>query len=343
MQDGRFLKREACFMPRYAIGAAAMIVGVGVVWLVVLGCGMAEPAPGKPKGDGFAADRVNTTPLAFDAPRAMEYLTAVCKIGPRMSGTDGMKKQQELLQKHFEDLGGKVAFQRFTGKALSEGKDVEMANIIVSWHPEKTRRVILCSHYDTRPIADQEPNRRRWHDPFVSANDGGSGVALLMEMANHMKDLDANVGVDFVLFDGEEYVFDPQDKYFLGSEEFARQYRKSKDKARYLAAVLLDMVGGKNAKFPMEQKSYWKAPQLTQELWKTADELGCTAFRSTEFSRFEVEDDHVPLNNAGIPAVDIIDFSYTHWHRLTDVPENCSGDSLEQVARVLGVWVQRVK
>ena len=330
-------------MPRLAIGAAVLAVGVGVVWLVVLGCGMAQPTAAKPRGDGFASDRAGPTPLAFDSQRAMGYLQTVCKIGPRISGTDGMKKQQELIKKHFEDLGARVTFQRFTARQLSEGKDVEMANLIVSWYPDKPRRVILCSHYDTRPIADQEPNRGRWRDAFVSANDGGSGVALLMEMGNHMKDLNTNVGVDFVFFDGEEYVFDPKDKYFFGSEKFARDYRKSKDRTQYVGAVLLDMIGGKGAKFPMEQNSAWKAGDLVRALWKTADDLHCTAFRSNAFSDFAVQDDHIPLNQAGIPAVDIIDFSYPHWHRLTDVPENCSGDSLEQVARVLGVWIQRVK
>jgi glutaminyl-peptide cyclotransferase len=333
-------------MPRFAVGAAMGLLGVGLVWLIVLGCGAAEPAAKRAtKGDGFASDRAAPTaaPIAFDAARAMDYLKAVCKIGPRISGTDGMKQQQELLQKHFENLGAKVSYQRFTARQLSEGKAVEMANLVVSWRPEKTRRVMLCSHYDTRPVADQEPNRRRWHDAFLSANDGGSGVALLMEMANHMKELDPAVGVDFVFFDGEEYVFEPQDEYFFGSKEFARDYRKNKDRPRYIGAVLLDMVGGKNAKFPVEKNSFWKAPDLTREIWRTADELHCGAFHPDEFSQYAVEDDHIALNKAGIPAVDIIDFSYPHWHRLTDVPENCSGDSLEQVARVLGVWVQRAK
>jgi glutaminyl-peptide cyclotransferase len=332
-------------MPRFAVGAAISLLVAGLVWFIVLGCGAAEPAAKKAaKSDGFASDRVGAAiPVAFDAARAMDYLKTVCKIGPRISGTDGMKHQQELLQKHFEAVGAKVSYQYFTAKQLSEGKPVEMANLMASWHPDKARRVMLCSHYDTRPIADQEPNRRRWHDTFLSANDGGSGVALLMEMANHMKEIDPTVGVDFVFFDGEEYVFEPQDEYFFGSKEFAREYRKNKAKVQYIGAVLLDMVGGKNAKFPVEKKSYWKAPELVRELWKTAGELGCTAFRSDEFSQFEIEDDHVPLNQAGIPAVDIIDFSYPHWHRLTDVPANCSGDSLEQVARVLSVWVQRAK
>jgi glutaminyl-peptide cyclotransferase len=332
-------------MPRYAVGAAVGLLAVGGVWLIVMGCGAAEPVAKKPKGDGFAADRAPAAAsVGFDGARAMDYLKIVCKIGPRISGTDGMKQQQELLQKHFEALGGKVSYQNFTARQLSENKDVAMANLIVSWRPEKTRRVILCSHYDTRPIADQEPNRRRWNDPFLSANDGGSGVALLMEMANHMKELDPAVGVDFVFFDGEEYVFDPHgDEYFFGSKEFANRFRKDKERPNYLGAVLLDMVGGKNAKFPMEQNSLWKAGALTQEVWKIGDDLGCSAFHSNEVSNFAVEDDHIALNRAGIPTTDIIDFSYPHWHRLTDTPENCSGDSLEQVARVLSVWIQKKK
>ena len=249
-------------MPRYAVGAAVGLLGVGVVWLIVLGCGAAEPVAKKPKSDGFASDRAPAAaPVAFDGERAMDYLKAVCKIGPRISGTDGMKQQQELLQKHFEALGAKVSYQRFTARQHSENKNVAMANLIVSWHPERTRRVILCSHYDTRPIADQEPNRRRWNDPFVSANDGGSGLAILMEMGNHMKELDPSVGVDFVFFDGEEYIFDPHnDEYFFGSKEFAKQYRKNKERPNYRGAVLLDMAGGKNARFPIEQNSLWKAP-----------------------------------------------------------------------------------
>ena len=144
-----------------------------------------------PAGDGprekFAADR--PTPVPFDAKRALGYLEAVCKIGPRISGSDGMKKQQELLEKHFSKLGGKVEWQKFTARQRSQRGPVAMANLIVRWHPERQRRIILCSHYDTRPIADQEPDPRKWRDPFVSANDGGSGVALLMELANHIKDM----------------------------------------------------------------------------------------------------------------------------------------------------------
>src|SRR5437899_10655530 len=100
-----------------------------------------------------------------------------------------MQKQKEMLKKHFVALGARVHFQKFTARQASRGQEVEMANLIVSWHADRKRRVILCSHYDTRPIADQEENIRKWHEPFVSANDGGSGVALLMELGNHMRAL----------------------------------------------------------------------------------------------------------------------------------------------------------
>jgi hypothetical protein len=302
------------------------------------------PASQQPARDAFAQDH---PAVPFDARRAMGYLDAICKIGPRITGEAGMKKQQELLQKHFEDLGGRLDWQRFSKKQNSRSKAVEVANLIVSWHPDRLRRVIFCSHYDTRPQADQEPDRRKWREPFLSANDGGSGVALLMELGHHVKDLKMAVGLDFVFFDAEEYVFKdpeakfPEDQYFIGSEYFAQTYRKNPPKQRYVAAVLLDMVGGKNARFPVEQNSWFKAGALVQEIWHVAAELKSPAFQN-EIGPL-VLDDHLALNNAQIPAVDIIDFSYPHWHKLSDVPANCSGESLAEVARVLTVWVQRVK
>ena len=276
----------------------------------------------------------------------MKYLDQICKIGPRISGSVGMKRQQELLRKHFEGLGGEVALQSFTVRQKSRREPTEMANMIVSWLPERKQRVILCSHYDTRPIADQEPDRRKWTEDFVSANDGGSGVALLMELAHHMKNIKTTAGVDFVLFDGEEYIFDPGhdaregDAYFLGSEYFARNVRKEKAQVRYGAAVLMDMIGGKGARFPVEQNSWAKAGRLVEMLWAVAAEQRCGAFVREPGPT--VRDDHLALNDAGIPAVDIIDFNYAHWHRLSDTPEQCSAASLDQVARVLMAWLKKL-
>src|SRR5262249_1002384 len=218
---------------------------------------------------------------------AMGYLKDICDLGPRQCGSRGMKRQQELLRKHFEALGGTVAEQNFTGRQRSTGREVGMTNLIVSWHPERMKRVILCSHYDTRPIADQEPDERDWRKPFVSANDGGSGVALMMELANHMQNLKTNVGVDFVLFDGEEFIFDnrarPQgDEYCLGSKHFADVYMRDRPKYRYHAAILLDMIGSPNARFPVEPNSLLNAGWLVRQIWETAEELKCPLFKSVD-------------------------------------------------------------
>jgi hypothetical protein len=325
---------------------ATVLIVVAAV--VASGCYvMSRPAGGdtdadtaKEKETEFAAGRGRSKGVPFDAKRAMGYLEAICKLGPRISGTEGMTKQQELIEKHFKDLGGEVRYQKFTARQVSRRQPTEMANLIVSWQPDLERRVIFCSHYDTRPLADQEADRRSWNKPFVSANDGGSGVALLMELGQHMKDLKTKVGVDFVLFDGEEYIFDHDDHYFFGSEHFAEQYKKDK-KTKYVAALLLDMIAGKKVVFPGERNSLIKAEGLVADVWRVAAEVKAKSFVMEPGP--DVMDDHLALNNAGIPAIDIIDFSYPHWHKLSDTPENCSGESMAEVARVLSVWVQRVK
>ncbi|MFL5338935.1 MAG: M28 family peptidase [Gemmataceae bacterium] len=317
---------------------------------IVAGCSNAESvaqdrAGEKPKKgrDEFASDQAKDMgkTIAFDAGRAMGYLRDLCDIGPRISGSEGMAKQQKLLQEHFEKHGGKVTLQRFEAKQVSRKDPVAMANMVVTWNPDKERRVIFCGHYDTRPIADQEPERRKWTQPFVAANDSASVAAWMMELAHHMKEFSPNVGIDFVLFDGEEYIFEPgNDKYFFGSEHFAAEYRKQKQ-TRYLAGVLLDLFAGKNAKYPVEQNSAFWAGAVVEDIWKTAAEIGVTAFENRRGPT--VDDDHIALNKAGIPTVDVLDFEYRHWHRLTDLPDMCSGESMAQVAKVLLAWAQKIK
>src|SRR5690606_29476607 len=147
-------------------------------------------------------------------------------------------------------------------------------NLIIQWHPEARQRVLLCAHYDTRPLPDQDPDPdQRRRGTFLGANDGASGTALLMELGHHMADLKCNYGVDFVLFDGEELVYHPErDRYFLGSEYFARQYVSSPPKHRYRWGVLLDMVADKELHLYMEKHSYaWRDTRpLTNELWSIA-------------------------------------------------------------------------
>jgi glutaminyl-peptide cyclotransferase len=331
-------------MIRWLIGGAVVLVA-GYLLMPFFGFNHGKTADGQEKSKTpFAVDRAppEVAAVAFDGKRAMGYLESICAIGPRMSGTPAMVKQQELIRGHFEKLDLKVRDQTFTARQNSQAQPVAMTNLIVSFHPDRNRRIILCSHYDTRPIADQENDPRKWRDPFVSANDGGSGVAFLMELAHHLKSLKLNVGVDFVFFDGEEFIFEPKrDKYFFGSEHFATDWKKTKRQPDYVAAVLLDMIAGKNAKFPVEGYSWLKHRDLCQDIWGTAEQVRATAFKHELGER--VMDDHLALQNAGIPALDIIDFEYPYWHRLGDTPDKCSPEPMLQIAKVLTTWMQRLK
>jgi len=343
------------------------LVGVLVVAAPVAGClGQSDPAVGSPnppptqvnddKGGApkmteFATGADGKDEVAgvkFDADRALKYLKQLCDIGPRVSASDGMKKQQALVEKHFKDLGATVTRQEFKARQRSRREDTPMTNLVVSWHPKKERRVALTTHYDTRPIADQEPNRNNWNKPFVSANDGTSGVAFLMELGHHMKDLKTELGVDFVFFDGEEYVFETNqfgggDKYFFGSEYFAEDYVKTKEsrKHQYEAALLFDLFAGKDAQLKVEQYSYAGAPKLVDQVWGVAKAVGAKSFKYEP--GYEVQDDHLALLRAGIPAIDIIDFDYKHWHKLSDTLDKVSGPQLAEVSKVVTVWLQKIK
>lgn len=289
----------------------------------------------------------------LQAERTYGYLKEVCAIGPRVAATPGMLKQQELIKTHFEKLGAKVSLQEFDARHPATGERVKLANQIVEWHPDKAERILLCCHYDTRPYPDQEPDIAKRRAPFIGANDGGSGVALLMELGHHMGALKCKYGVDFVFFDGEELVYDDavrRDPYFLGSEHFAREYVVTPPKHKYRCGVLFDMVGDKQLQLYREVNSMnWPDTQpLVFDIWKTAGSLGVNEFKNV--TKHEIRDDHLALRNTGkIPTCDIIDFEYpnargpNYWHTTKDIPENCSGESMVKVGYVIHEWLQRVK
>jgi len=289
----------------------------------------------------FCTDAVaqKTTGVPFDGQRAFTHLQSVCAIGPRISGTAGMTKQQELLEAHFSSLGAALYWQDFDATHPQSGLPVRMRNLIVSWNPQAERRVLVCCHYDTRPRPDREPSAINQEKPFIGANDGGSGVALLMELGTQLAALKEKPAVDFVFFDGEELVYRPDDKYFLGSEYFATAYRdRPAGTPEYRKGVLLDMVAGKNAQFYMETNSLKYAPEVTREVWDVARRLGIREFKPV--AKHEVLDDHIPLNQIGrIPTCDVIDFDYPHWHRRNDLPAACSAATLEKVGRVIQSWI----
>lgn len=286
--------------------------------------------------------------LPFDGDKAYQHLVDVCEFGPRPSGSEGMRKQQQYIERHFTELGATVFYQRMERIRHPEtGAAVPLANMIVRWHPEKKQRIVLCCHYDTRPYPDEDPVNPR--GTFIGANDGASGVALLMELGRHMTDLKSSYGVDFVFFDAEEFIFDRRrDEYFLGSTHFAVTYRDNPPAFTYRWGVLVDMVADKDLQIYQERNSVaWRDTRpLVHEIWRTASRLGVHEFINRQ--RHTVNDDHVPLRNiGGIPTCDIIDFDYpnprvgnTYWHTEQDIPENCSGLSLAKVGKVLLTWLE---
>jgi glutaminyl-peptide cyclotransferase len=285
-------------------------------------------------------------PPSIDGKRAFEYLTKIVEIGPRTAGSEANTRQRKLVADHFLKMGGKVEEQRFRAVHPVTGRNLTMANLIGSWHPDRLQRVVIGAHYDTRPHPDEEFDPMRHNLPFVGANDGASGVAVLMELANHLSSLETDWGVDLVLFDGEELVFGNNPRvgeYFLGSKEFARVYSRQvgrkQTKMRYGAGFVLDMVGGRNLRIKLEPNSLESAPQLVYDVWAVARALGVKSFRN-ERGR-EVMDDHLALNEVGIPTIDIIDFEYPYWHKADDLPENCSPDSLADVSRVVLTWLKQ--
>ena len=280
---------------------------------------------------------------SFSGDRAMSHLEAICNLGPRPSGSAAMDRQRAMLAEHFRAAGATVTGQAFQIRDRRTGKPVHLENLIVSWHPDRTDRVLLAAHYDTRPFPDNDPV-----DPkgvFLGANDGGSGVAVLMELAAAMPALPGPVGVDFVLFDGEEYVFAPRDPYFLGSTFFARQYAADRKAGRlpyaYRYGALLDMVADRDLEIWQEQHSVdWPDTRpVVDSIWEVARRLEVRQF--VPRPKHAVQDDHLPLRMiAGIPTCDIIDFDYPQWHTKADAPAACSGESLAAVGQVMLAWLR---
>ena len=141
----------------------------------------------------------------FNEDFAFAHLKAICAIGPRMSTSRGMATQQAMLKKHFEALGAQVGFQNFNVNDPRTGRQVGLSNLVVRWHPKRTKRLMICCHYDTRPFPDRD--RVNPQGVFIGANDGASGAAFLCELGRHMQNQEGPVGFDFVFFDGEEFVF----------------------------------------------------------------------------------------------------------------------------------------
>ena len=267
---------------------------------------------------------------SVDGERALAFLTAQTDLGPRAPGTAGHEAGLRYLVETLRALVDTVETMRFQPMDSHGRRLPPMANIIGRIRPDAQPRYLLCAHWDTRPRADRDPDPARRDDPIVGANDGASGVAVLMEVASVLRDHTPPVGVDIVLFDGEDWGEEGSlDDYFLGSREYAAQRWSEEPEL----GILVDMVGDADLHIPVERLSWQTSPDLVSNVWRVAEDIGVDAF-DARVGR-TVYDDHLPLVEIGWSVIDIIDFDYPYWHTHSDTPDKCSSESLESVAKVL--------
>ena len=271
----------------------------------------------------------------FDEQSAWQYLVKQVAFGPRNPGSPGHRQCLQFLKTELHKFADQVIEQPFMHYDAFRGKTLVMTNLIARFRPEVEPRILLCAHWDTRPFADRDPNPANRQTPIPGANDGASGVAVLLEVARILNQHPPPLGVDIVFFDGEDYGREGHlDEYFLGSRYFVR----NNDRYFPAFAILLDMVGDANLQLPREGFSVMYAPEVVDRVWQIAQEMGYSQFEDR--IGLQVNDDHVILNEGGIPTINIIDFQYPdashrYWHTLQDVPENCSPESLKVVGDVL--------
>ena len=281
-------------------------------------------------------------PPAFDGQRAFSDVETQVAFGPRVPGTDGHRRCGDWLATQLRATTPEVRRQSFfhSPPRVSPGSDAldtfPMWNLIASFNTESPDRIMICAHWDSRPWADQDPDTANYDQPVPGANDGGSGVAVCLEMARMMAQLAPPFGVDIVLFDGEDQ--GPQGQlgeYLIGSRWFVNQARGY----RPAAVLLLDMVGDRDLGLPRERFSDSLAPELNDLVWQTAARLGLPAFIDTVAGA--IVDDHLPFLLNRVAAVDIIDFEYDYWHTVEDTPDKVAPESLEQIGRLLTELVYR--
>ena len=294
-------------------------------------------------------EKVSPVGPNFNADSAYAFTQAQCDFGPRDMNSKGHEECGAWIVAKFKGYGCKVTTQEADLKGY-DGTTLKSTNIMAQYNPRATTRILLCAHWDSRPWADNDPDSANWHKPILAANDAASGVAVMLEIARLLQKnaLPSGFGVDFVCFDAEDWGT-PQweanqdasgDSWALGAQHFAANLPQGYE-ARY--GILLDMVGGMNAKFYKEGISNQYAPEIVKKVWRAARQAGFGSY----FPRQEggmITDDHIPLNQkAGIPTIDIIpyypdcqqsSFGPT-WHTLADNMDNIDRNTLKAVGQTV--------
>jgi glutaminyl-peptide cyclotransferase len=267
----------------------------------------------------------------FNAKNAFQYLEKQCEFGARVPGTEAHLKCRDYLVAELQKYADRVMQQPFQAVMEQDKRSVTCYNIIANFNSSKTNRILLCAHWDSRPWADRDPDPANQKKPVPGADDGASGVAVLLEIARIINITQPKYGVDIVLFDAEDFgTYGQNDTWALGSKQFAQNAMRNYHPE---FAILLDMIGDADQQIYIEQNSYQYARKIVDRVWKIADQMGIHEFIPEV--KFDVYDDHLNLLEIGIPAIDIIDFEYQYWHTVEDTPDKCSPKSLDNVGRVL--------
>ena len=297
-----------------------------------------------------ATEMVAQTPVGpdFNADSAYLFCQAQCDFGPRTMNTKAHDDCGKWIANKFRQYGCTVTEQE-TDLTGWDGKTLKCTNIIASYKPEETTRILLCAHWDSRPWADNDPDTANWHKPVMAANDGASGVAVLLEIARIIQEADSlGVGIDFVCFDAEDYGIpqwsdapDNGDSWALGAQYWAKNPHRQGYEATY--GILLDMVGGEGARFYQEGVSVQLAPAVVNKIHAAAKVVGFGSYFPDKVGG-SVTDDHVPVNQyAKIPTADIIPyypdctqstFGPT-WHTVNDTMEHIDRNTLKAVGQTL--------
>ncbi len=283
---------------------------------------------------------------AFDKDSAYTYVKIQTEFGPRVPGSEAHTQCADYLLNELMRHGAKAMIQE--GKMTAyNGEPVAVRNIIGSYNPENKKRILLCAHWDSRPWADEDPNPANHKKPVLGADDGASGVGVLLEVARQLSLNQPTVGVDIIFFDTEdmgtptfETRYNNEHSWCLGSQYWSRNKHERGYRAMY--GILLDMVGGFNPTFLREGISEHFAPGVVNKVWDIARQLGY-ANLFLDVKGPMITDDHLYVNQiAKIPCINIINLSQTgnssfvpYWHTVNDTMENISPQTLEAVGKVV--------
>jgi len=285
---------------------------------------------------------------SFDGNRALEHIYTQVGFGPRIPGSDGHARTRAFLIETLEQYAEQVGDLPFTYTDAHDSSNIiEGFNIVASFNlnPRVNKRVMLAAHWDTRPFADRDPIESNKQSPVPGANDGASGVAVLLELARVFASDPPDIGVDIVLFDLEDMGDDSGDQssnetapdssegknpFAIGSAYFAEHQPDYQPEY----GILLDMVCDAQLKIPKESNSLRYARRIIDKVWDAADKVGATAFIDKQGQ--PVLDDHFAFLQRGIQVIDLIHTPFpSYWHTTGDTPDKCSVESLQQVGNVL--------